>query len=70
MKRSREPFDDLIRIVCVLLQELQMALQHLEHAQKPTCQPADLRYFLSWCRRHIENAKFLLDKLRRGTGSV
>jgi hypothetical protein len=70
MERSHELLEYPEGIVHDLLEELQMADQHLTRAQKPMCEPSDLRYFLLWCRKHIERTKSLLEKLRRDNGSV
>ena len=56
MQKSCREFKDLERTAHDLLLKLQMAIEHLEHAQKPTCEPTDQRYYLLWCGKHIETA--------------
>lgn len=65
MQMSNVQFEDPARIIHRVLRELQMAQQHLEHAQKAPRQAADRRYYLSWCDKHIKKAKWLADLLER-----
>lgn len=70
MHVSREPPEALERIVHNMLQELQMAEQHAECVEKSTYRPVDRWYHLTFCNRHIERAKLLLEDLWQSNGSV
>lgn len=56
MGKPCEQSEDIERFVQDLLEKLRMALQHLDRAQRLSCQPADRRYYMSWCRKHIDTA--------------
>lgn len=70
MQTSHAQFEGPDRINHRVLQELQMALQHLEHAQKSSRQAADRQYYLSWCGKHVEKARWLATTLERMLNTV